>query len=358
MAELKVFLGYAPGVGKTYSMLNEGNRRLRRGENVVIGYLEHHNRKDTIEQIGHLKSIPLKTIEHKGKLFDELNLDVIISEKPELVLVDELAHSNIQGSKNPKRYMDILELLENDINVYTTLNLQHLESLNDIIYKITGTKINETVPDSILDNATVVVVDITPDALRNRVKRGDIYKGNLIYSSLHNFFRKGNLTALRELTLRQLADEVDEELSKYKFEHNLNENWQTVERIMVSISSSPSSKRLIRMGARIAKKYKCEFYCVYIESTHSFAPKLSEKDLASLDENIKLASKLHAQVIHLKGPYVSKEIINFVNSKSITKLLLGHSRRTFFQKLFRGSLVNRVLEGVKDIEVIIIPYNK
>ncbi|MGL4847745.1 MAG: sensor protein KdpD [Clostridium sp.] len=354
--ELKIFLGYAPGVGKTYSMLNEGNRRLARGENVWIGYLEDHGRKDTYNQVKNLSFIENKKILYKGKIFEEVNIDEIIKVAPDVILIDELAHTNITGSKNAKRYMDILDILDNGINVYTTLNLQHLESLNDIIFQITGVKVSETVPDSIIDIATVVVIDLPPDSLRNRVKRGNVYRNELIIPSLKNFFRKGNLTALRELTLRQLADGVDEELEKYKFEHNLNDNWRIVERIMVAISSNPSSKRLIRMGARMAKKYKCEFYCVYVSSTHGFAPKISEEMLGSLNENIELATKLHAQVISLEGNYISSEIIQFANEKHITKLILGHSQRTKFQNFFRGSLINKILEGVKDTEVIVVPF--
>ncbi|MGL5576682.1 MAG: universal stress protein [Sarcina sp.] len=347
--ELKIFLGYAPGVGKTYTMLNEGNRRLNRGEKILIGYLEAHERLDTIEQIRNLKSAPLKEIIYNNKTFNEVDVDSILSLKPDLVLIDELAHTNVIGSKNSKRYMDILELLSHGINVYTTLNLQHLESLNDIMYQITKIKIHETIPDFIIDYATVVIVDLPPDSLRNRIKRGNVYKKELIVPSLQNFFRKGNLTALRELTLRQVADEVDDELTRYKFEHNLYENWRTVEKVMVSISSNPSSKKLIRSGARIAKKYKCDLYCVHVNSaTNSQIPK-------SLSENIELAKSLHAQIFTLEGNSISSEIIKFANKNHITKLILGHSQRTFFQKFFKGTPINKILEGVKNIEVIILP---
>lgn len=347
--ELKIFLGYAPGVGKTYTMLNEGNRRLNRGEKILIGYLESHDRMDTIEQVHNLKFAPLKEIKYNNKTFNEVDVDSIISLEPDLVLIDELAHTNTIGSKNTKRYMDIIELLSHGINVYTTLNLQHLESLNDIVYQITKVKVHETIPDFIIDYATVVIIDLPPDSLRNRIKRGNVYKKELIIPSLQNFFRKGNLTALRELTLRQVADEVDDELAKYKFEHNLYENWHTVEKVMVSISGNPSSKKLIRCGARIAKKYKCSFYCVHVNSSSNI--QISN----SLSENVELAKSLHAQVFTLEGNSISSEIIQFANKNHITKLILGHSQRTFIQKLFKGTPINKILEGVKNIEVIILP---
>lgn len=355
LGKLKIFLGYAPGVGKTYTMLNEANRRLQRGENVVIGYFESHNRKDTIEQLKNLQSIPLKEILYNSITLKEMDVNAIIECKPDLVIVDELAHTNAPGSDNNKRYEDVLDLLAAGINVYSTLNLQHIESLNDIVGQITGIKINETVPDKVIADAEVVIVDITPDALRNRLKRGNIYKTELIDSALKNFFRNGNLTALRELTLRQIADEVDEDLEEYMLNNNITDNWYTAERIMVSISSNPKSKRLIRLGARMAKKYKCPLYVVYVTCTHPCCPKETMDRIKTLNENITLAKKFDASIIQLNGKSVSHELLKFSKEKHITKLVIGHSRRTTIQKIFRGSTINKFLEHAKNIEIIVIP---
>lgn len=355
--KLKIFLGYAPGVGKTYTMLNEANRRYSRGEDVVIGYFESHGRLDTINQIKSLPELPLKEISYNSITFKELNVPLIIERNPKLVLVDELAHTNAPGSKNKKRYEDVIEILNAGINVYATVNIQHLESLNDVISQITGVIVQETIPDSIIATAEVVVIDIPPDSLRKRLKRGNVYKTDLIQRALKNFFRIGNLNALRELTLRQIADEVDCTLNEYKEIHNIHDNWHTAEKVMVSISSNPKSKRLIRFGARIAKKYKCPLYVVYVNCTHSIYPKDNPEILKSLDENITLAKKFDATIVTLKGKSISSELIKFSKEKNITKLIIGHSKRTRLQKFFRGSTVNKLLEGSKNIEIIVVPYD-
>ena len=355
--KLKIFLGYAPGVGKTYTMLNEANRRYNRGEDVVIGYFESHGRLDTINQIKSLPQLPLKEISYNSITFKELNVPLIIERNPKLVLVDELAHTNAPGSKNKKRYEDVIEILNAGINVYATVNIQHLESLNDVISQITGVIVQETIPDSIIATAEVVVIDIPPDSLRKRLKRGNVYKTDLIQRALKNFFRIGNLNALRELTLRQIADEVDCTLNEYKEIHNIHDNWHTAEKVMVSISSNPKSKRLIRFGARIAKKYKCPLYVVYVNCTHSIYPKDNPEILKTLDENITLAKKFDATIVTLKGKSISSELIKFSKEKNITKLIIGHSKRTRLQKFFRGSTVNKLLAGSKNIKIIVVPYD-
>lgn len=352
---LKIFLGYAPGVGKTYTMLSEANRKFERGEDVVIGYFESHDRKNTIAQLKSLPMIPLKEIKYNSIILKEMDVDRIIERHPKLVLVDELAHTNAPGSKNKKRYEDVQELLEAGINVYTTVNLQHLESLNDIVKQITGVHINETIPDKIIENAEVVVIDMPPDGLRSRLIHGNIYKPHLIESALKNFFRKGNLNALRELTLRQIADEVDEDLEEYKIRHNIHENWHTAERVMVAISSNPKSKGLIRIGARIAKKYKCPFYVVYVNCTNLFCPKETPDKIKSLNDNLALAEKFNATVVKLTGKSVSAAMLKFAQEKHITQLIIGHSKRTTMQKLLRGSTINKFLEHSKDIKILVVP---
>ncbi|GIM30590.1 hypothetical protein CPJCM30710_32560 [Clostridium polyendosporum] len=353
--ELKVFLGYAPGVGKTFSMLNEANRRLKRGQDIVIGYIEGHGRKETLEQVGDLTTIPKMKIQYNGKQLEEMDVDAIITRKPEWAIVDELAHTNVPGSKNEKRYQDVEELLNNGISVLTTVNIQHLESLNDVIKQITGIPVRETIPDKILKDANeVVLVDITPDALINRLKRGNIYKLENVRRSLKNFFRKGNLTALRELALRQTADEVDEDLEDYMKKEGINENWQVVERVLVCISSNPHGAKLIRHGARIANKYKCEFYVIDVECTHPFSPKPTEEDRDILLKHRQLGEKLGAEVISLKGRSISHEILKFAHERHITQLVLGHSNRSQWQTLLRGSTINRILKDAKNIDIRLI----
>ena len=354
---LKIFIGYAPGVGKTYAMLNEGNRRRKRiRDDIVIGYVETHDREETSEQIGDLEIIPRKIIEYNGVTMEEMDTDAIISRKPDTVLIDELAHTNVPGSKHKKRYEDVLEILDNGINVISTLNIQHMESLNDTIRQITGITVRETIPDHIVENADeVVVVDITPDALQHRLERGDVYKQDKVNQALKNFFRKGNLNALREIALRQTAQEVDEELEEYMKEHGIRETWQTVERVMVCISPSLSSKKLIRRGARIAKRFKCEWFVVNVNSTKIFAPKATPKSNEALESHFKLARQLGAEVITLTGKSISEELAKFAQTRHVTQIIIGHPTRTKLETILRGSTVNRLLKKSKNIEIHIIP---
>lgn len=353
---LKIFLGYAPGVGKTFAMLNEGNRRLRRGNDIVIGYVESHERKETDEQIRNLEIIPRKKIEYSGVVLEEMDTDAVIARKPDIVLVDELAHTNVPGSKNKKRYEDVEEILNSGIDVLTTLNIQHMESLNDVIKQITGIPVRETIPDYIVNEADeVVVVDVTPDALQNRLKRGNIYNMEKVSQALKNFFRKGNLNALREIALRQTAEEVDEELVEYMKEHGIRDNWHTVERVLVCISPNSSARKLIRRGARIAKRFKCEWIVVSVNCTHTFAPKLTASYQEMLENNFKLAKQLGAEVIVLAGKSVSSELADFAQKRHITQIVIGHSTRTKFQTLLRGSTINKLLKKANNIEIHVIP---
>ena len=353
---LKIFIGYAPGVGKTYSMLNEANRRLNRGQDIVIGYVESHQREETDSQIGELEIIPRKKIEYNGVVMEEMDTNSIIARKPQTVLVDELAHTNVPGSKNIKRYEDVEEILCQGINVITTMNIQHMESLNDVVRKITGITVRETLPDHIVQHADeVVVVDITPDALQNRLKRGNVYNPDKIENALKNFFRKGNLNALREIALRQTAEEVDEELVEYMKEHGIKDNWRTVERVMVCISPSLSAKKLIRRGARIAKRYKCEWTVANVHCTHIFAPKMTPKHFELLESHYKLARQLGAEIVTLTGKSISGELAGYAYEKNITQIIIGHATRTKLQTIIRGSTVTKLLRRAKNIEIHVIP---
>lgn len=353
---LKIFLGYAPGVGKTYAMLNEANRRLKYGKNIVIGYVENHGREDTDSQIGDLEVLPRKKITYNNVEMTELDVDEVLSRQPETVLIDELAHTNVPGSKNKKRYEDVLEILDHGINVISTLNIQHLESLNDVVFQITGIRVNETLPDWILQQADeVVVVDLTPDALQNRLRRGNVYKAEKVPQALKNFFRKGNLNALRELVLRQAAEDVDEDLDAYMKREGIKDNWHTVERLMVCISSSPNSKKLIRRGARIANRYKCEWFVVSVSSTRLFFRRNAEEDKKMLASHTQLAKQLGAETVELTGRSVSETLAEYANKKHITQIVMGQSSRTKVETFFRGSTINKLIKLVRNVEIHLIP---
>lgn len=356
---LKIFLGYAPGVGKTYAMLNEANRRLGYGQDIVIGYVENHGRPETEEQIGKLEILPRRKITYRGVELTELDPAAVIERRPETVLIDELAHTNAPGSKNKKRYEDVLEILAQGINVISTLNIQHLESLNDVVFQITGIRVNETLPDRILQQADeVVVVDLTPDALQNRLRRGSIYQPEKIQQAMKNFFRKGNLNALRELVLRQAADDVDEDLDAYKKQEGIRENWHTVERLMVCVSASPNAKKLIRRGARIANRYKCEWYVVSVRSTRLFFDNYTQEDEKMLQSHEQLACQLGAEVVYLTGRSVSETLAGFANRKHVTQIILGQSARTKVETFFRGSTINKLVKMVRDVEIHLIPIGR
>ena len=354
--KLKIYLGYAPGVGKTYTMLNEGNRLLAGGENIVIGYLEAHNRQETTEQVKNLKELSRKKIVYQQKEFEEVDVEAILEYRPNIVLIDELAHTNVSGSKNEKRYQDVIEILDKGINVYSTLNIQHLESFNNIIYDITHVQVRETIPDTVLKEADIEIVDITPENLRNRLEKGLVYKEETAKRALKNFFRRGNLSALREIALRQIAEEVDDDVIQYKKEKGITAHWHTVERVLVCISSNPKAAKVIRHGARIARKYKCAFYVIDVEYTGLFSKKITERNIKALDENRKLAVKLGAELVNLKGKSISGEITRFSEEKGITQILLGHSKRSKIQTLLRGSTINKIIDHSKNAEVRIIPW--
>lgn len=356
---LKIFLGYAPGVGKTYAMLNEANRRLRYGQDIVIGYVENHGREETDQQIGSLHVLPRRKITYNGVEMSELDVDTVLQRKPETVLIDELAHTNVPGSKNKKRYEDVLEIMAHGINVISTLNIQHLESLNDVVFQITGIRVNETLPDKILQHADeVVVVDLTPDALQNRLRRGSVYNPEKVPQALKNFFRKGNLNALRELVLRQAAEDVDEDLDAYMKREGIKDNWHTVERLMVCISSSPNSKKLIRRGARIANRYKCEWYVVSVNSTRLLFGNDTEEDKKMLISHEQLAKQLGADMVYLNGHSVSETLATYANQKHITQIVMGQSSRTKVETFFRGSTINKLIKMVRNVEIHLIPIGE
>src|SRR5215469_9689294 len=255
--QLRVYLGAAPGVGKTYKMLEEGHRRAERGTDVVVGYVETHKRPHTDALVAGLEVLPRKEITYRGARFTEMDVDAVLARRPEVVLVDELAHTNVPGSRNAKRWQDIQELLDVGVTVITTVNVQHLESVNDVVAEITGVPQRETVPDAIVRRAEQIeLVDMTPEALRRRMAHGNIYKPEKIDAALGNYFRVGNLTALRELALLWLADKVDDQLDRYREEHRISATWETRERVVVALTGGPEGETLIRRAARVAARSK------------------------------------------------------------------------------------------------------
>src|SRR6202043_1714760 len=286
---LKLFLGYAPGVGKTFSMLSEAIRRHSRCEDVVIGVVETHGRKGIAELAAQLEAVPRRKIDYKGTVFEEMDLDAILARKPGVVLVDELAHTNIPGSKHRKRYEDIQDLLAAKIDVVSTLNIQHIESIAPVVRSITGITVRETVPDWVpLSSSETVMVDLTPEALQNRMKRGDVYSSEKVERSLKNFFRRGNLIALRELALRQVAEQVDRSLESYMETQDIRKNWAVRERMAVCISSNPSGQYLIARGARMARRMDAELYVVHVD--REFGAK--EPNTDALNANLRFAESL------------------------------------------------------------------
>jgi two-component system sensor histidine kinase KdpD len=345
---LRVYLGAAPGVGKTFAMLNEGWRGKERGKDVVVGYVETHGRANTEAQIRDLEVVPRKPIEYRGKDFEEMDIDAMLARKPQLALVDEIAHTNVPGSRNEKRWQDVNELLEAGIDVVTTLNMQHLESVNDVVERITGIKQHETIPDAVVRAAEQVeLVDMTPEALRRRMAHGNIYPPERIDASLANYFRPGNLAALRELALLWVADKVDESLQDYMDEHGIRGPWETRERTVVAITGAPGGEALIRRAARMAMRAHAELFGVHVRSTDG----LTGPPKQLLDEHRALLTELGGTYHEIVGDDVGKALIDFARAENATQLVLGASRRSRWVELTRGSVINRVIRASGPIDV-------
>ncbi len=349
---LRLYLGAAPGVGKTYAMLNEGWRRKERGTDVVIGWVQDHGRPQTDAQIRDLEIFPRSESEYRGQTFEEMDLDGLLERKPELVLVDELAHSNVPGSKHAKRWQDVEELLDAGINVISTINLQHLESLNDVVERITGVTQHETVPDPVVRAADQVeLVDMAPEALRRRLAHGNIYPPERIDAALSNYFRPGNLTALRELALLWVADRVDEELNDYRERHRIAGPWETKERVVVSMTGSRGSAVLIRRAARMAMRIKAELVGVHVRTDDSLTG-TSAKDLV---QNRVLLEDLGGRYVEVVGADVAPALVQVALAENATQLVMGATHRGRVHDFVRGSVINSVIRaagGFLDVHVI------
>ena len=356
-ANLKIYLGAAPGVGKTYQMLEDAHLMRKQGIDVVIGLVEPHKRSDTEAMIRDLEVIPQRAIPYRSVVLHEMDLDAILARHPQVCIVDELAHSNVPGSKNRKRYEDVLELLDAGISVMTAVNIQHLETLNDAVSRSANTTVRETVPDSFLKRADEIVnVDLTVEELRSRLKQGKIYAPEKIEQSLANFFRKGNLNLLRELALRTTAAEVSSQAADYRRSQGL-EQAPIPEKVMVCLSPRPGTDRLLRAGARIASRLSTIWYAVRVETPEEAEhPNAEEK--RRMEEYQRLARDLGAKVVVLKDKKVSNALIQFAKQEGISHVVFGQSARSRMDILLRGSVINRFLAEVRDVTVQVVPMQK
>lgn len=336
-------------------MLSEAIRRRTRGEDVVIGVVESHGRKGIEELVTQLESVPRKKMEYKGTLFEEMDLDAILARKPAVVLVDELAHTNIPSSKNRKRYEDVQALLAANIDVISTLNIQHIESISPVVRNITGITVRETVPDWVPMTATeTVMVDLTPEALQNRMRRGDVYMPAKVEQALSNFFRRGNLIALRELALRQVAEQVDRSLENYMAAKDIQKNWAVRERIAVCVSSGPDAQYLIARAARMARRLDSELYVIHVDTGRENSGH-SQKTLAA---NLRFAENLGAKIIELKGLSVADTVARVVREKHITQVIFGRSIEHGWRKFLYLSAAHRFLRESPEVDVHIVTQEK
>jgi two-component system sensor histidine kinase KdpD len=354
-ARLRIYIGAAPGVGKTYEMLREAHALRARGLDVVIGLVETYGRRDTEAQVKDLEIVPRRKVEHRGVTLEEMDVDAIIRRHPEVCVVDELAHTNVPGSRHVKRYEDVLELLEAGIHVMTAVNIQHLETLNDAVARATGVRVRETIPDTFLDRADEVInVDVTVEELRNRLREGKVYRPDKVEQALSNFFRKGNLSTLRELALRAVADEVGEKAASYRAREGL-EPALIPERVMVCMSSNVLAPRVLRTGSRIAGRLGSRWYAVYVETPRERGDRINPRDAEALQQNIKLAETLGATVVRVKADKPADGLIAFAQREGVTHVIFGQSARTRWELLVRGSTLDKFLSAVPDAAVQVVP---
>jgi len=354
-ARLRIYIGAAPGVGKTYALLQEAHALRARGLDVVVALVETYGRADTDSQLKDLEIVPRRRVAYRGVTLDELDVEAVIARRPQVAVVDELAHTNVPGGRNEKRYQDVLDLLDADIHVMTAVNIQHLETLNDAVAKVTGVRVRETIPDTFLDRADEVInVDVTVEELRNRLRQGKVYKPEKVEQALTNFFREGNLSTLRELALRAVADEVGEKAASYRQREGL-EPGLIPERVMVCMSSSASAPRVVRAGARIAGRLGARWYAVFVETPSELPERIRTADREQLQRNIALAESLGATVVRVKADRPADGLIAFAQREGITHVIFGQSSRTRFEILMKGSTLNRFLEEVKDAAVQVVP---
>lgn len=347
----KVFLGYAPGVGKTFSMLSEGIRRRNRGEDVVIGLVETHGRSGTAELAAKLEQVPGRQIDYKGTLFSEMDVDAILARMPQVALIDELAHTNIEGSRFSKRYEDVLLLLDNNIDVISTINIQHVESLTPRVQALTGVSVREQVPDWVLDRADEIVIsDLTPEALVTRMRRGDIYPAERVERSLANFFRRGNLIALREMALQRVARAVDRTLDDYVKRKGLGAHWTVAEKVAVCISSNAQARDLIARGARLAEALSADLYVLHVENERNEQPERRRL----LDASLQFATNLGATIVRLTGSDTPRVTAAYIREHRITQAIVGRSALHGIRKYLYYLAIQKFMSEAPHVDLHIV----
>ncbi len=351
--KLKIFLGYVAGVGKTYAMLEAAHQRKTQGLDVVVGYIETHKRAETEELVAGLEVLPRKQIEYHNVNLPEMDVDAVIRRCPQLVLVDEFAHTNAPGSRHPKRYMDVEEILDAGIDVYTTLNIQHLESLNDVVAQVTGVIVRETVPDRVIDEASEIeVIDLPPDELMVRLQEGKVYIPEQASRAIDKFFRKGNLTALREMSLRRAAERVDNQMRSYMQTRAIPGPWAAGERLLVCISPSPLAEKLVRTTRRLASELKAEWFAVYVETTSR--PELDSVNRERIGHILQLAEELGGKGLMIAGASIQEAVLEYSKKNNITKVIVGKPLKPRWQELWKGSIVDQLIYASGDIDVYVI----
>ena len=350
---LKIFLGASPGVGKTYEMLSSARKKQRDGLNVVVGVVETHGREETQSLLAGLEIAPRRSIDYKGRILDEMDLDALLQRRPQLVLVDELAHSNAPGSRHPKRYQDVEELRAAGIEVWTTLNIQHVESLNDVVAQITRVRVRETVPDSVLDGADEIeLVDITPEGLIERLREGKVYHGEGATRALDGYFTPSNLTALRELALRRTAERVDDQLRSQRQAHGVQEVWAAGERVLVCVNEAPSAQQLVRAAKRLADRLDAPWTAVYLETERSL--QLNEAQRDAIAQTLRMAERLGADTLSLPAGNIADELLRIAREQNVTQIVTGKSRRSRWFEWLHGSVVRELIARAGNITVQVI----
>ena len=363
---LKVYLGYAAGVGKTFQMLADGHAATQRGVDVVLAYFQPHARPDTIEQAQSLETVPHRKIEYRGKTFEEMDTEAVLRRRPSIAMVDELAHTNIPGSARTKRWEDVQALLEAGIEVWTTMNVQHIESLNDQVWQVTGIQVRETVPDGIIRQAAeIVAVDVTPDALLNRLKRGAIYKPEMVEKALSGFFKGSNLGALRELTLRQAAHEVDLRQSAYDETRGFQvprisearpsgeTDNQPKERILIHMTADPSTAMLIRRGRRVADYLHADCTALFVHQTPELS-QLPAEERQAVEKHLRFARSLQIETRILGGSDIAKTVVDFARHNQVTQIFVAHTQAGLLDRLRRKNFTEDIVRLAQDLQVTVV----
>lgn len=351
--KLKVFFGANPGVGKTYAMLEAAHEQRREGIDVVIGVVETHGRAETEALVDGLETLPRRAVDYRGTVLQEFDLDAALARRPAVILIDELAHSNAPGLRHAKRWQDVQELLKVGITIYTTVNVQHLESLNDVVAKITGVRVRETVPDSILERADdVELIDLPPDDLLQRLKEGKVYVPEQVQHAIHNFFTKGNLIALRELALRRTAERVDQQMEVYRRDHAVVRTWPAAETIIVCVNTKPRGPRLIRAARQMAADLHAKWIAVYVQLPRHVGLPQPERD--RLVQTLRLAQQLGAETVTLNGENVAQELLSYAQSRNATKIIVGKPVRPWWKEWILGSVVSDLIHQSGEIDIYVI----